>query len=848
LKQSQRPRVAKVLQRLKAWFSRKPAMRKAVRLEAPTGLLERYRQYKRLLGANSAILTILADLQTKKSEGFLFDMAYVRAAVQRLGEEVAILVQSLISLSDGRFVDLETARQEIAARLERELAPPEITPGPLALPLEEVGSGQFFGGKAEKLGELTRRGFAVPPGFGASAYAQKLFFETSGLETFIREAISRTDIRDLESLRLAGQAIRDRLLATPLPPELSRTLGEHTARLGADRVAVRSSGLQEDGLVSFAGQFESVLNVPPHQVEERYKEVLASQFTPRALYYCHTSGFSYQELAMGVLVMTMVESRFAGVMYTADPRTGEEAVIVNAVFGLGTAAVGGDATPDVFRVEDGLLVLRRPGDKTRLHLCAAEGGVVERQAAEGEAIPSPDDAAVLELAALGQAVAAHFGVPQDIAWAISPQGRLLLLQARPLHVVRKEKGDYRPPRVKGAAILVENGVIASRGAAAGPVFVHLGQALESIPPGAVLVIQRAAPEYGLVAGRVAAVVSEGGSATTHLATVLREAEVPALFGVKDAARLLPAGEMVTVDAYYGNIYRGRQEELLKPPPGDAIVRQSRAYQALERVLRHITPLNLLDPRGKNFHPHYCRTYHDITRFAHEKAMTELFQVSQATRDGEGARQLKSELPLEILVVDLGGGLVPEAAYQAVITPADLASRPMLAYWRGMSAVGWKGPRPLDLAGFMSVVMGAASDTNPMDRLQEHNYAIIAGDYLNFSSRLGYHFTTVDAYFGAPEESYITLTFYGGGADLTRRIRRVQFMARVLAHLEFRVELKGDSLTVRLDRCDLNILEERLEILGRLIMACKQLDVTMDRDSLVDLYYQEFLSSGYNLNL
>jgi pyruvate,water dikinase len=108
-------------------------------------------------------------------------------------------------------------------------------------------------------------------------------------------------------------------MAQPLPPELSQAIASHLAQLSFSRVAVRSSALQEDSFFSFAGQFETVLNVPRDEVEVRYKEVIASQFTPRALYYCHASGFSYQELAMGVLVMDMVAVRSAGVLYTDDP-------------------------------------------------------------------------------------------------------------------------------------------------------------------------------------------------------------------------------------------------------------------------------------------------------------------------------------------------------------------------------------------------------------------------------------------------------------------------------------------------------------------------------------------------
>lgn len=830
-----------VLDRLKAWLTRR---RQAAGAGPAPSLLERYQHYKRLLAANGAILAILADLQTKQAEDYVFDMAYVRNAVSRLNREVEILVEALIALSGGRYQGLREARERVAAKLLEELAPPEIRPGPLALPLSKVTEGHFFGGKAEKLGELKRLGFPVPRGFAVSAYAQKLFFQQGGLEDFIRETIRQADIRNLASLERAGETIRERLLATPLPGDLSQALSAQTRRLNVPRVAVRSSALQEDGFHSFAGQFESLLNVPVHELEERYKEVLASQFTPRVLYYCHARGFTYQDLAMGVLVMEMVPAQAAGVLYTADPKTGEKAVLINAVFGLGTAAVGGHAEPDVYRVEHGRLASVRVGRKAQRHRLRPEGGVAEEEVPEAER-PCLTEAQVLELAALGERIAAHFGVPQDVEWALDEAGGFHILQARPLRISRPSRGAYLPPRLKEAPLLAEAGVIASRGAAAGPVFRLEDPDVSTVPEGAVLVVRRALPEYGLAVGRVAAVVSEGGSATSHLATVLREAGVPALFGVREAWQRLTPGDVVTVDAYYGNIYAGRQEGLLKAPPADPILHQSRARQALERVMKHIIPLNLLDPRDPGFRPRNCRTYHDITRFAHEKAMAELFQVS---RHGsrEFARRLVSSLPLEIYVVDVGGGLRPEAREAPEVTPEDITSRPMQAYWRGVAAIGWQGPRPLDLAGFMSVVMGTASDTQAMDRLQEDNYAILAADYLNFSSRLGYHFTTVDAYFGEPEQSYVTLVFYGGGADVSRRVRRAQFLARVLTHLDFRVEVKGDSLTARLDGVSLEVLEERLEVLGRLIMASKQLDVAMADDSLIEQYFEEFINSGYRL--
>jgi pyruvate,water dikinase len=832
--------------RLKRWINRKRRPRGTTAPPGPpAALVERYLQYKRLLAANSAILTIVADLQVKMSEGFLFDMHYVRQACERLGFEVEAAVAALNAMTGGGYLALEDARRRIAGQVAQELAGTIMTPVPLVLPLAEVREGLFLGGKAEKLGELTRLQLPVPRGFAVSAYAQKLFFQTEGLEEFIRRTISHSHIRDLESLREAGEAIKERIVAQELSPELSRALAEQLAHLTSDRVAVRSSALQEDSQFSFAGQFDTILNVPLEKVEARYKEVVASQFTPRALYYCHTSGFTYQELAMGVLVMEMVPVKVAGVLYTSDPRGGD-ATVINSVCGLGSLAVGGVVEPDIYRVEAGRLVARHVGEKTRMHVPAPEGGILDRDIPPELQGPCLTEAQVLALTALGLRVREHFGVPQDIEWALAVDGEFYLLQARPLRMSRQLKAEYLPTRIKGAAVLLEKGIIASRGAGAGPVHFLKGEPRQEIPPGVVLVTDRALPEYGLAVGKVAAMLCEAGSATSHLATVLREARVPALFGAKGASGVLKEGELITVDAYYGNVYAGRVEELLKAPRGDdSVLKESRAYKVLERALKHITPLNLLDPRGENFHPRFCQTYHDLTRFAHERAMTELFQIPRGGLAEDGARRLVSSLPLDLHLIDLGGGLAPEAADLAQVKPEDLRSRPLLAYWRGVSAVGWTGPKPVDLAGFMSVVMSTATDTSARERLHEKNFAIITDDYLNLSNRLGFHFATIEAFLGAPGESYVSFTFYGGGAELPRRMRRVRFLAKVLRHLDFKVELQEDSITARIDGYDAPVLEARLELLGRLMMVSKQLDMVMLSEEAVEQYYQDFLSQHYN---
>jgi pyruvate, water dikinase len=829
-------------------WRRRRAERPATRPQ-PSSLADRYARFREFIEHNHAVLATIADLQAKAAEGFPFELAYVRDSYERLAARLGQLVEALVALSDGHHTELRAAVARVTARGQKRLALPPIEPGPLVIPLAEVPEdARQVGGKALQLGRLTRAGLPVPPGFAVTAYGQQLFFERAGLTSVVAEELAGTSASDLEDLRRAGEAIRARVLAAELPAELARALAAQAASLGP-RLAVRSSALHEDGDFSFAGQFESVLNVPAEDAAVAYKQVVASQFSPRALYYCRAHGFSPEEMAMAVLVMRMAEARVAGVLYGADPAHPEAGVrVINAVWGLGTLAVGGDVSPDIVRVDAAGEVMVEVGDKARTAEPLPAGGVavhetpVERRRA---ACLSVGQALLLaELAARVQEQLA--GVPQDIEWCLDAAGQLALLQARALRV--GAGGSDQPLVAGGAPPVIDRAVIASRGVAAGRVHV-IREPGEEVPLGCVLVARSPSLDFTVQLDRIRAMVCEVGSATSHLATVLREASLPALFGARQACELLAPGEVVTVDAFHGRVYRGRVEELLaarRPDPGH--VRESRPYRVLRELLEDIVPLHLTDPRAAEFAPDRCDTFHDVTRYAHEMAMRTMFEVPEGSPEAKGAKRLQCDLPLDLWVIDLDRGLRAEAASRRTVTIDDVLSRPFRAYWRGVTAAGWTGPKPVDLGGFMSVVMSAATNQSLRDRMEERNFALLADSYMSLANRLGFHFAVIDSYLHDDDDSHVALTFYGGGADIQRRVRRVEFLTLVLRHLDFRVQRQRDFLVARIDGYDVETLEERLDALGRLMMAAKQLDMVMFSDAAARQFAHDFITGGYRLAL
>ena len=424
----------------------------------------------------------------------------------------------------------------------------------------------------------------------------------------------------------------------------------------------------------------------------------------------------------------------------------------------------------------------------------------------------------------------------------------MLLGSRPLRLASPETlADQRRPTVaKGHKILLDKGTIACRGVGAGPVYVvNREEDLADFPEGGVLVVRRAHPEFAVVLQKASAVVSDIGTALGHLAKVAREYNVPAIFNTEKGTEVLRNGMQVTVDAVYANVYEGVVEEVLRGKKTDDAFKASPALKQLQEILQMITPLNLTDPRSPNFRPTGCKTLHDITRFAHEVSLRAMFDFSKESHFSDrSAKQLVCEVPMQWWIIDLEDG-IKEGVKGKKVRPEEIVSIPMQALWQGMTALPWKGPPPVDTKGFLSIVFGATTDPS-IDpsvgkRFADKNYIIISKHFCNLSSRLGFHFSTTEAYVGDnPNENYISFIFKGGAADVDRRVRRIQFVGKLLERFDFRTEIKDDSIFARLEGHDQDYMMDHLKVLGHIIVHTRQLDMVMFNEAMVNWYYEEML--------
>jgi rifampicin phosphotransferase len=291
----------------------------------------------------------------------------------------------------------------------------------LVLPFDAVDRGALpvVGGKGANLGELTRAGLPVPPGFCATTAAYELVAGDAGLGTILDDLSAAPP--DQAHLAKLAAATRAALLATPVPPNVVEAITEAYWALGDGTsvpVAVRSSATAEDlPHASFAGQQDTFLNVlGADNVVEAVRHCWASLWTDRAVSYRASNGIDHRGVRLAVVVQRMVEAEVAGVLFTANPLTGRRRqTVINAAPGLGEAVVSGMVNPDHFVVNTptGEIVERRLGDKRAAVRATAGGGTQKIELTGNGDEASLDDAQIRALANLGARVEAYYGEPQD---------------------------------------------------------------------------------------------------------------------------------------------------------------------------------------------------------------------------------------------------------------------------------------------------------------------------------------------------------------------------------------------------------------------------------------------------
>jgi phosphohistidine swiveling domain-containing protein len=308
-------------------------------------------------------------------------------------------------------------------------------------PLGDLGRDDVAeaGGKAANLGELVSAGVPVPPGFVVTTAAYLAYVAANDLQDRVIAAVPAADA-ETEAYEAAARQIAGLFAAGAVPDELAAEIADGYRALSGGSgpaVAVRSSATAEDlEGASFAGQQDTYLNIRGvDAVLDAVRRCWASLWTARAMAYRARQGIDPAEVSLAVVVQELVDAAAAGVMFTADPSTGRrDTVLISAAWGLGEAVVGGLVNTDQLTLTgDGLTVTDRQTADKAVQTVRTEDGTTEVEVPQDRRrAPVLDDSAAHDLAALGRRIAQHFGAPQDIEWARSTTGELLVVQSRPI--------------------------------------------------------------------------------------------------------------------------------------------------------------------------------------------------------------------------------------------------------------------------------------------------------------------------------------------------------------------------------------------------------------------------------
>lgn len=423
------------------------------------------------------------------------------------------------------------------------------------------------GGKGANLGEMVSSKLPVPPGFVITAQVYKRFLDKSGLRPKINEVLDNTQVDKTSELQNSSKKIRKMMMKTKMPDAIKKTVRENYRKLCKltgkknEFVAVRSSATAEDlPGASFAGQQETFLNISNVDLVDSVQKCWSSLFTPRAIFYREKQGFEHDTVSMAVVVQKMVNSEKAGVVFTANPMTGNsDQLIIEAGWGLGEGVVSGTVTPDHYVIDKSTLKLveKEIGKKNMMFTKDAKTGKTVEVKIKGKKSTAQvlSESEMKKITKFSMDVEKHYNFPQDIEWAIE-DSKVFLVQSRPITALFDEEKGGEEKDFKEREILIK-GHGASPGVGSGKVEIIFNiEELDKVQENDVLVTTMTNPDMVPAMKRASAIVTEDGGMTCHAAIVSRELGIPSVVGTGNATEVLKDGMEISVDGSRGIVYRG----------------------------------------------------------------------------------------------------------------------------------------------------------------------------------------------------------------------------------------------------------------------------------------------------
>ena len=425
------------------------------------------------------------------------------------------------------------------------------------------------GGKGANLGELTNAGIPVPPGFVITAGTYQKFITETGIVDQINNMLATLDINNTPELQKVAEDIKQLIVTTDIPDDIQTAIIESYNKLCMDVekedvvVAIRSSATAEDlPDASFAGQQDTYLNISGiDDVLTNVRMCWASLFEARAIFYRAENDFDHSKVLIAVVVQQMVNSEKAGVMFTVDPSTGEEEMLIEGAWGLGEGVVSGTVTPDTCRYDkanDEVKSYRINTKKTMFTKDPETGATVQVEVPDDlkdERVLSESD--LKQLTQLGRRIQKHYGAPMDTEWGIE-NDKVYMLQARPITTLDNiDMAKNAESLDDEERVIITRGLGASPGLVSGTVkIIRELDELDKILDGDILVTTMTTPDMVPAMKRANGIVTDEGGVTCHAAIISRELGIPCVAGTGEATTVLEENTKVTIDGKKGLVYEG----------------------------------------------------------------------------------------------------------------------------------------------------------------------------------------------------------------------------------------------------------------------------------------------------
>lgn len=425
------------------------------------------------------------------------------------------------------------------------------------------------GGKGANLGELTNAGIPVPPGFVITAGTYQKFITKTGIVDKINAMLKGLDYNDTPQLQKVADEIKDLIVTTEIPGDIQTAIIESYNKLNMDVgkedvvVAIRSSATAEDlPDASFAGQQDTYLNISGiEDVLTNVRMCWASLFEARAIFYRAENDFDHSKVLIAVVVQQMVNSEKAGVMFTVDPSTGEEEMLIEGAWGLGEGVVSGTVTPDTCRYDkanDEVKSYRINTKKTMFTKDPETGSTVQIEVPDDlkdKKVLTDED--LKQLTQLGRRIQKHYGAPMDTEWGIE-DGKVYMLQARPITTLDDiDESKHQESLDDEERVIITRGLGASPGLVSGTVkIIRKLDELDKILEGDILVTTMTTPDMVPAMKRANGIVTDEGGVTCHAAIISRELGIPCVAGTGEATEVLEENTKITIDGKKGLVYEG----------------------------------------------------------------------------------------------------------------------------------------------------------------------------------------------------------------------------------------------------------------------------------------------------